>query len=1195
MALISTNMMIRVLADISDASGKMATLSAQVKGMSSSFNGMVAASNNAVTKAGTMAVGFGTAMQTVGAGMTKYVTLPLGIIGGLAMKASVDFETAFAGVRKTIDEGVDPITGAITEFAVLSKGVIDISNKLGVAKADVAKAMELAGQLGIRGNGALIAFTDTVSKLNITTGLSTEYLSLMIGRLVNIGGLDVEKDIANLGSVITDLGNRTATTEKDLLRFGVRLMAAGRIVGMTIPEVLGLAAAAEATGTKAERGGTAFTKILLAMKAEATSGAGAVGEMTVAMNKNSKELEKWQGILENAIETQKSFNENTPDEEVKRVTALIATAQENVETYTDAMDNLNYVTTMQNNTQGGFAKLLGMTSGAYKELMLSSGGATKIMIAFATKLGELGAAGVDVQGVLKDLGLSDARLIQAVLSLAQAEQGLGDGLGKTSSAYSNAVKIATDAMKDAQAGLGNAMEEETNKRLDTTAKQLNIFKELVTTIAIIFGGPVNEKFKEFMKGVNDSLGSLVKYLEGLPPEAIDKMVDKFLTLLALGPGLTAFGLIVATVGKSFQGLGGLMTMAATALTGKSAGSGIAKAGALGNTVSIMNVATMYVGNMIGGAGGKVAKAVGDAGQSVLAFNPDWKPNPDADTFTGQGSMFLPANPYGTNNAQGNMKAHYDPAERSLNTRGRDSRGRFLPEAGAGAVGRIFADPSIVDPTLGLKDSVGVAQGLGEAPKTLGFFDIIKNKILALQVAWDMFKTNLGATATGKALLGLIATFKFISVILLGGVAIVAALALGFTLFFVSTGQGMQGVYDLFSKFSLFLDGLLLKVQDALNILKDGTALEEFAKKFGKVFTYVLEWFVKLAPKIGELIGAGAVILLKVGMDLLGYLITGFVGNLPLMIATVIGFLKGLLQTIADNLPMILEAGANLIFTLAKGFGKAIPSLLKGVWDLFWMIIGVILSINWLEVAGWIFVAIVNIVWGLIEGLIEGLVMIWDSFWAWIGKVFNGFIDWVKKLFGISSPSTLFAKFGKWIIEGLWNGIKEMWEKLKSWFKIAVDFGKEFFADPLGTLKNIGKNIVEGLWNGLKDKWGDVTGWFKKKIAELPQWIKDFLNIKSPSQVFRYIGQMTTEGLALGLEDGTKRIDRAKAGVEDAVMINPDGTTSSFGMGGGMDDFIQSMVTAMKQAGLGTMNIDGKEVTKALSPSMAMSVKRDKQW
>lgn len=69
---------------------------------------------------------------------------------------------------------------------------------------------------------------------------------------------------------------------------------------------------------------------------------------------------------------------------------------------------------------------------------------------------------------------------------------------------------------------------------------------------------------------------------------------------------------------------------------------------------------------------------------------------------------------------------------------------------------------------------------------------------------------------------------------------------------------------------------------------------------------------------------------------------------------------------------------------------------------------------------------------------------------------------------------------------------------------------------------LGKDIVEGLWNGIKD----MTSWIEDKISgfgeDVLDGLKDFFGINSPSRVMRdEVGKFLPQGLAVGIKEKTK--------------------------------------------------------------------------
>src|SRR5690606_17957407 len=60
---------------------------------------------------------------------------------------------------------------------------------------------------------------------------------------------------------------------------------------------------------------------------------------------------------------------------------------------------------------------------------------------------------------------------------------------------------------------------------------------------------------------------------------------------------------------------------------------------------------------------------------------------------------------------------------------------------------------------------------------------------------------------------------------------------------------------------------------------------------------------------------------------------------------------------------------------------------------------------------------------LVKGLWNGIKAGWSFLWESLKSIFFGIIDAVKAWLGISSPSTVFAKIGGWLIQGFLKGVQ----------------------------------------------------------------------------------------------------------------------------------------------------------------------------
>jgi len=224
----------------------------------------------------------GNAFTSAGATMTKNLTLPLVGIGTAAAKAAIDYESAFAGVRKTVDATEE-------EYAQLSDSIIEMSNRLPQSASDIAGVMEVAGQLGVRGTENLLNFTETMIMLGDATNLSSEEAATALARVMNIMGTSGD-DVSRLGATVVALGNNFATTESEIVEMTNRLAAGAKLAGLTEAETMALAAAMSSVGIQAEAGGTAMTQTFNAIESAVAAGEDALDDFASVAGMSSEEF-----------------------------------------------------------------------------------------------------------------------------------------------------------------------------------------------------------------------------------------------------------------------------------------------------------------------------------------------------------------------------------------------------------------------------------------------------------------------------------------------------------------------------------------------------------------------------------------------------------------------------------------------------------------------------------------------------------------------------------------------------------------------------------------------------------------------------------------------------------------------------------------------------------------------------------------
>ena len=204
----------------------------------------------------------GQAQERVGRTLSKVST---GIVtaGAASAGAAIQWESSMAGVRQVVH-------GTDEQLQQLEAGLLEMSKTKPVDNTTLAQIAADAGQLGIATDNVL-EFTGIMADLAASTNLSASEGASAFAKFANVTQMPQE-NFANLASSVTYLGNNLATTQADIMEMAMRLGAAGAQVGMTTPQIIGMAGALSSLGLEAQAGGTAFSKLFVNMKVAAETG-----------------------------------------------------------------------------------------------------------------------------------------------------------------------------------------------------------------------------------------------------------------------------------------------------------------------------------------------------------------------------------------------------------------------------------------------------------------------------------------------------------------------------------------------------------------------------------------------------------------------------------------------------------------------------------------------------------------------------------------------------------------------------------------------------------------------------------------------------------------------------------------------------------------------------------------------------------
>ncbi|MGW8823363.1 phage tail tape measure protein [Paenibacillus lautus] len=225
----------------------------------------------------------GQKMKSAGQEMSLMITAPLAAVGTAGAKASIDYETAFAGVRKTVD-------ATEAEFKQFSDQIREMSKEIPAAATSIAGVAEAAGQLGVK-KESIMGFTRTMTDLGVATNMAATDAATALARLANITQMP-QDNFDRLGATIVALGNNLATTESEIVDMSLRLAGAGKQIGMTEAQILSFAGSLSSVGIEAEMGGSAFSRVMIDMANAAMMGGDSLKMFAAVAGMSSADFKK---------------------------------------------------------------------------------------------------------------------------------------------------------------------------------------------------------------------------------------------------------------------------------------------------------------------------------------------------------------------------------------------------------------------------------------------------------------------------------------------------------------------------------------------------------------------------------------------------------------------------------------------------------------------------------------------------------------------------------------------------------------------------------------------------------------------------------------------------------------------------------------------------------------------------------------
>lgn len=383
--------------------------------------------------------------------------------------------------------------------------------------------------------------------------------------------------------------------------------------------------------------------------------------------------------------------------------------------------------------------------------------------------------------------------------------------------------------------------------------------------------------------------------------------------------------------------------------------------------------------------------------------------------------------------------------------------------------------------------------------------IVAAPLAALGIALTLVGVGVLAIGAGIALLG-------------AGVAVLAASG---TAAIAVVSAAIVAFVGLFPLIAIQVVSALISVLETL-----AQAMPKIKVLLYKILVEIVDFIIILMPVLEKLIS-----------KLIDLILHVIIREVPKIVQAAVDLILALAEGLTKNAPLLAQAAVDLISSLLDSMVLIVEQMIPKIFQVVLAIINAIADA--VEVyTPQIMKASASIGFNLIKGILKGLIPqpVLDA----LKNLGSKMIEFFKGLFGIKSPSKLFTGFGKDIIQGLINGIKNLLTNVVDAIRKVATLLVTGFINVVRSLPSKAVSVLSSLGNVLGRVFG---GAFDRVRNIVSNGIHTLLNIISsiPGKIMSFAGKFMNAGadmlrnLVNGMTKGIKGAGGVVSGALDAIL------------------------------------------------------------
>ena len=241
-------------------------------------------------------------------------------------------------------------------------------------------------------------------------------------------------------------------------------------------------------------------------------------------------------------------------------------------------------------------------------------------------------------------------------------------------------------------------------------------------------------------------------------------------------------------------------------------------------------------------------------------------------------------------------------------------------------------------------------------------------------------------------------------------------------------------------------------------------------------------------------------LLQIGIQIIVSLVQGIAQSLPTLIPQMVDAIIIMVDTLLDNIDLIIDAALILIISLAQGLIAALPKLVERIPEIIDKLVVTLTNPQMME-------KIITTAGLLIGALARGLIKAIPQLISSVPKILLSIVQ------GLKNGFVMMAESGKNLVQGLWAGLTNNLDwiknKIKGWVGNVTGFIKKLFGinSPSRLFRDeIGTNLALGIGEGFSDTMDDVT---QEMANAIPTEFDTTINSKIGSNSYQNVASSSS--------------------------------------------------------------------------------------